>query len=98
MAYAFVFLVAVGVGVAVYITTVRTAGPMAQGFSGAGEPASPDPGLYVPVTPAGPDWQSRLTGFLGLVIAVVAGAVLLALTLYTGVDWLVRLATDAIGD
>ena len=50
------------------------------------------------MAPAKPDWQSRLTGFLGLVIAVVTGAVLLAFTLYTGVDWLVRLATDAIGD
>jgi hypothetical protein len=99
MAYAFVFLVAVGVGVAVYVTTVRSGGSVAAGFSGASErSASPDPGLYVPVTPARPDWQSRLTGFLGLVIAVVAGAVLLAFTLYTAVDWLVRLATDAIGD
>jgi len=98
MAYAFVFLLAVGVGVGVYITTVRSGGSVAAGFSGAAEPVPPDPGLYVPVTPAKPDWQSRLTGFLGLVIAVVTGAVLLAFTLYTGVDWLVRLATDAIGD
>lgn len=98
MAYAFVFLVAVGVGVAVYVTTVRSGGPVAASSFGTAEPVPPDPGLYVPVTPAKPDWQSRLTGFLGLVIAVVTGAVLLAFTLYTGVDWLVRLATDAIGD
>lgn len=98
MAYAFVFLVAVGVGVAVYVTTMRSGGPVAAGSFGTTEPVPPDPGLYVPVTPAKPDWQSRLTGFLGLVIAVVTGAVLLAFTLYTGVDWLVRLATDAIGD
>ena len=41
MAYAFVFLVAVGVGVAVYVTTVRSSRPVAQGFGPAGEPASP---------------------------------------------------------
>lgn len=97
MAYAFVFLVAVAVGVGVYVTTVRSDRPVAQGFGSASESPVPEPGVYVPVTSARPDWQSRLTGFLGLVIAVVVGAILLAFTLYTGVEWLVRFAADAVG-
>jgi hypothetical protein len=97
MAYAFVFLVAVAVGVGVYVTTVRSGRPVTQGFGSATEPEVPESGAYVPVT-AGPlDWQSRLTGFLGLVIAVVVGAVLLAFTLYAGVEWFVRFAADAVG-
>jgi hypothetical protein len=97
MGYAFVFLVAVGVGVAVYVTTVRSSRPVTQGFGPAGEPASPEPGTYVTVSSARPDWQSRLTGFLGLVIAVVAGAIVLAFTIYAGVDTLVRFISDSLG-
>lgn len=99
MAYAFVFLVAVAVGVGVYVSTVRGARPVAEGFEATGDaPAAGPPGTYVPVVSSRPDWQSRLTGFLGLVIAVVAGAIVLAFTLYAGVEWLVRLATNAVGD
>jgi hypothetical protein len=95
MGYAFVFLVAVAVGVGVYVTTVRGGRAITEGFGT--DPGSADPGTYVPVTPARPDWQSRLTGFLGLVIAVVVGAIVLAFTLYAGVEWLVELVTDAVG-
>lgn len=97
MAYAFIFLVAVAVGVAVYVTTVRAGRPVAQGFGPSGEGAPPEPGTYVPVTEAGTDWQSRLTGFLGLVIAVVVGAIVLAFTLYAGVETLVRVVTGSFG-
>jgi hypothetical protein len=51
----------------------------------------------VTVSSARPDWQSRLTGFLGLVIAVVAGAIVLAFTIYAGVDTLVRFISDSLG-
>ena len=97
MAYVFVFVVAVAVGVGVYVTTVRASRPGAEGFGPSAEGASPESGTYVPVTPVRPDWQSRLTGFLGLVIAVVVGAVALAVTVYAGVETLVRLVSGSIG-
>lgn len=96
MSYAFVLLLAVAVGAGVYISTIRGDGQVAQGPSSTGDPA--ERGTYVPVAPEHPDWQSRLTGFLGLVVAVVVGAVLLAFTLYTGIERLIRFATDAVGD
>lgn len=97
MGYAFVFLVAVAVGVGVYVTTVRGDRAVTEGFGTGTDPGAGDAGTYVPVAPGRPDWQSRLTGFLGLVIAVVVGAIVLAFTLYAGVEWLVKLVTDAVG-
>jgi hypothetical protein len=95
MAYAFVFFVAVGVAVAVYVTTVRNGGMLDDGFGGGDVPSGPG-ATYVPVTEARTDWQSRLTGFLGLVIAVVVGAIVLAFGIYTGVSWLVRLVGNVV--
>jgi hypothetical protein len=99
MAYAFVFLVAVSVGVGVYVTTLRGNRDVADGLVGpAGGPPQAGPGgTYVPVVAGTPDWQSRLTGFLGLVISIVVGAVLMAATLYVGVSWLVRVIAGAFG-
>jgi hypothetical protein len=97
MAYAFVFLVAVGVAVAVYVTTVRGGQPIADGFGPeAATPGSGDGGTYVPVTATRPDWQSRLTGFLGLLIAVVVAAIVVAASLYVGVSWLVETIGDLV--
>lgn len=96
MAYAFVFLVAVGVAVAVYLTTVRSGQPLTGGFGPEAAGAGGDGGTYVPVTAGRPDWQSRLTGFLGLVIAVVVGAIVVATGIYVGVSWLVQAITDLV--
>lgn len=99
MAYAFVFLVAVGVAVGVYVTTVRGGRTLPDGYATMGPDGPPGAaGTYVPVTPVRVDWQSRLTGFFGLVIAVVVGAVVLAFGLYAGVSLLVRLIADAVSD
>lgn len=99
MAYAFVFLVAVAVGVGVYVTTLRGNREAVDGLVGAagGPPQAGPGGTYVPVVAGTSDWQSRLTGFLGLVISIVVGAVLMAATLYLGVSWLVRLIASAFG-
>jgi hypothetical protein len=99
MGYAFVFLVAVGVGVAVYATTIRGERPIADGVFGSGDgpPEATPGGTYVPVVAGRPDWQSRLTGFLGLVVAIVVSAIITATALYMGVSWLVHLIASALG-
>lgn len=101
MAYMMVFLVAVAVGAAVYVVTVRE-GLGARMFSGltgaeAGAPGGGDAaaagqaGAYVRVSAMRPDWQTRLTGFLGLIVAVVVGAVVIAVSLYVAFSWLAHL-------
>jgi hypothetical protein len=87
--YLLVFVIAAGVGVAVYALTLRDGMQPIPGFS---EPDPPKPeGSYVSVAGGTPDWQSRLTGLLGLVVAVVIGAVALAAVLYISIDTIVRL-------
>lgn len=100
MAYLMVFLVAVAVGAAVYVVTIREA-PAGPVFSGLGRgdaaalsegdaavAASEQAGAYVRVSAMRPDWQTRLTGFLGLIVAVVMGAVVIAVSLYVAFSWL----------
>jgi hypothetical protein len=88
--YLIVFVVAVAVGTAVYFATLRGVGPIGTfGFGEAapaaagGPPPDPGPGMsYVPVQESRHDWQARLTGMLGLLVAVAVGGIALAISLY----------------
>ena len=83
MAYVLVLVVAAAVGAGVYVFTLRQ--PSAPGERDPGGGGVADPGLvgsYVPVVAAATDWESRLTSALGLVIAVIVGAVALAASTY----------------
>ena len=101
MAYLFVVLVAATVGAAAYLMTLRQgAAHAAAGPPRANHPVGvPVPGsgqTYVTVTDTRLDWESRLTGALGLVIAVIAGAAALAFTTYAGASLLVKLVHRAV--
>jgi hypothetical protein len=50
---------------------------------------------YVPVSTTHQDWATRLTGLLGLLVTVVVGAVVLALSVYLSVGWLAHKIGDA---
>ena len=90
MGYLIVFVIAAGVGVAVYAITLRNPPvPVAPARSGSAPGAAG--GSYVSVSGWQPDWQSRLTGLLGLTIAVVVGAAALAFATYLGVSALFKL-------
>jgi hypothetical protein len=75
--------------------------PPPPGPSRANQPVGvPVPGsgqTYLTVTDTRLDWESRLTGALGLVIAVIAGAAALAFTTYAGASLLVKLIHRAVG-
>jgi hypothetical protein len=91
--YLIVFVIASAVGVAVYALTLRE-GLVPVESTSAGEPgaeASRPEGTYVSVAGGRPDWQSRLTGLIGLVVAVVLGAVALAAILYVSISSVVRI-------
>jgi hypothetical protein len=65
---------------------------------GSGPSSGPSPGRsYAPVTDIRASWESRLTGALGLVIAIIVGAVSLALGTYLGISFLVRLLDRSVG-
>jgi hypothetical protein len=100
MGYLIVFLTAAGVGVGVYALTIREGIQPIPGFSEPDRPRQPE-GTYVSVSGDRPDWQSRLTGLLGLSVAVVLGAVALAAVMYLSVSTIVRilgeLAPDGVG-
>ena len=87
MAYVLVLVVAAAVGAEVYVFTLRQP-PIAPPSGSAerdpvgGGVADPGLGSYVPVVAAATDWESRLTSALGLVIAVIVGAVALAASTY----------------
>jgi hypothetical protein len=92
MAYVLVILVGAAVAAGVYVTTLRSASPDTLGGSDAlGGTVSAPAGSYVPVTQGRPDWQTRLTGLLGLIIVVVVTSVVLAVVLYAGISALLRL-------
>ena len=63
--------------------------------SGAGDARSAVPEGYIPVAPGAPSWHSRLGGLMGLVIAVGAGAIALALALYAIGELIARLVSSA---
>ena len=86
MGYVLVLLVSLAVGAAVYVVTARN-GSVAFGSHRAGG----DEGeAYVPVGTAQSDWQTRMTGVLGLLIVVVGGAIVAALGTYALVQALVH--------
>jgi hypothetical protein len=102
MAYLLVMMVAAAVGAAAYLMTLRQgAAHAAAGPTRSNQPVGvPVPGsgqTYVTVTDTRLDWESRLTGALGLVIAVIAGAAVLALSAYVSVSFLVKLIKHAVG-
>ena len=86
MGYVLVVLVAAAAGAGVYLYTLRQ--PVPSSAPPSGDPAderAPEPGLggsYVPVVASATSWESRLTSALGLVIAVIVGAVALAASTY----------------
>lgn len=102
MVYLLVVLVAAAVGAAAYLMTLRQgAAHAAAGPPRANQPVGvPVPGsgqTYLTVTHTRLDWESRLTGALGLVIAVIAGAAALAFSVYAGASLLVKLIHRAVG-
>jgi len=87
--YLIVFAIASAVGVAVYAVTLREE---AQPLPGLTDLQSQTPaGTYVSVAGGKPDWQSRLTGLLGLFVAVIVGAAALAAVLYISFQSVFRL-------
>jgi hypothetical protein len=101
MAYFLVLVVAAAVGAAAFRATLRqgvapTAGARAGSTQPVGVPVSLPEQSYVPVTDFRSTWESRLTGALGLVIAVIVGAVALALGTYLGVLFLVKLLDRSV--
>jgi hypothetical protein len=68
-------------------------GPPQRGAAVSDRPAIPDG--YIPVAPASPSWHARLGGLMGLVIAVGAGAIALALSLYAIGSLIARLVSGA---
>jgi hypothetical protein len=106
MAYLLVLVVAAAVGAAAFRATLhQSAAPTAAGRHRETQPVGvPVPGSgassgrsYVPVTDIRASWESRLTGALGLVIAIIVGAVSLALGAYLGISFLVRLIDRSVG-
>jgi hypothetical protein len=98
MAYLMVVVVAAAAGAAVYLLTLRS-GAVPAG-DGSSQPAPQPPatgGSYVPVVSAATDWESRVTSALGLVIAVIVGAVALAASTYVTFSVLARLVSHAAG-
>jgi hypothetical protein len=95
MGYLFVFLIAAAVGVAVYAITLRSDAPLTSAGSAPDPGTAAPPGDYVTVTGWRPDWQSRLTGLLGLLLAVILGAAAIAVSLYLGGSFVARLLDGA---
>jgi hypothetical protein len=96
VAYALVFLVALAVGAGVYVISLRRAPFNEGGFGGETVAARPEP-AFLPVASSRPDWQTRLTGVLGLLIAVTVGAVALTLALVAFGSLIARLFGSVSG-
>ena len=110
MGIVLVLAIAVAVGVLVYRLTAggepASAAPDAapterdeSTWAGASPPQptrSPEiPEGYIPVSEGAPSWHARLGGAMGLVIAVAAGAIGLAFSLWALVELISRLFADA---
>ncbi|MGH2630763.1 MAG: hypothetical protein ACRDHI_09420 [Actinomycetota bacterium] len=65
--------------------------PERGGTTVSERPSIPDG--YIPVAPASPSWHARLGGLMGLLIAVGAGAIALALSLYAIGSLIARLVS-----
>jgi hypothetical protein len=91
MPYLIVLALASAVGVAVYAITLRAGTHPASLDAGPAEaPIPAGPPTYL-VDDGRPGWQVRLTGLLGLVVAVVVGGIALAAVLYVSVSAAVRM-------
>lgn len=90
MPYLIVLALASAVGVAVYAITLRAGTHPAPIDAPAGDDAPAGPPTYL-AEPDRPDWQERLTGLVGLLVAVVVGGVILAMALYVSVSTVIRI-------
>jgi hypothetical protein len=77
MGYVVVFVLATGVGAAVYLVTTRGGIPFGRGAGAVATEGGPA-AFGTPHT----DWQTRVTGLVGLAIAVILAAVVLAAAVY----------------
>jgi hypothetical protein len=98
MPYLIVLAMATAAGVAVYALTLRSATHPTSLSTSVSDPGgtveTPQAGRATYLTGDGrPDWQMRLTGLLGLVVAVVVGGIALAAVLYLSVSTGVRFLT-----
>jgi hypothetical protein len=100
-----VLALAVAAGAAVYRASLYLSGesqPSSSGFlpeegmmSASGQAADLPPGFrYAVLGPGRRSWQTRLIGFLGIVVLVSIAAVALALAVYE-ISHLVRLTLDS---
>jgi hypothetical protein len=101
MAYLLVLVVAAAVGAAAFRATLRqgaapTAAARPRSTQPVGVPVSAPGQTYVPVTDIHATWESRVTGALGLVIAIIVGALALAGGVYLGVMLLVKVLNRSV--
>jgi hypothetical protein len=104
MVYAYIFLAALATGGLVFWLTLRSSPDEAGSGSVDGDgflpPKPPQPGttypegLYVPIASDRRSWQTRVAGFLGLVILVSLAAAALAFSLYQAGVFVARLLSD----
>jgi hypothetical protein len=96
VSYLIVFFIAALVGTAVYLLSIREDGgsPDDGGFV---DEVAPSPGgsrAFLPISTTHQDWATRLTGLLGLLVTVVVGAVVLAVSVYLSVSWIAHKISD----
>jgi hypothetical protein len=103
MVYGYIFLAALAAGLLVFWLTLRSSPeePATASIDGDGflpakppGPGAPTDGIYVPIATDQRSWQTRVAGFLGLVILVSLAAAALAFGLYQAGSWVARLLAD----
>jgi hypothetical protein len=105
MVFGYIFLAALAAGLVVFWLTLRSSPeePLSDSVDGDGflPPSPPRPGatqapdgIYVPIVADRRSWQTRVAGFLGLVILVSLAAAGLAFGLYQAGSWVARLLAD----
>jgi hypothetical protein len=101
-----VLTLAAAAGVAAYRVSLRLSGeepgsdPAGEGFLGGDEASYPGAGSDLPygyryavLGPGRRSWQTRLLGFIGIVLVVCVAAAVLAVTIYE-IGHLVRITLD----
>jgi hypothetical protein len=105
MVYGYIFLAALATGLLVFWLTLRSSPeePVSGGEVDGDGFLPPKPGtvaapatdgMYVPIVADRRSWQTRVAGFLGLVILVSLAAAGLAFGLYQAGSWVARLLSD----
>lgn len=104
MVYVYIFLAALATGGLVFWLTLRSAPeePRPAPLDGDGflPPKPPPPGaaypdgVYVPIVEDRRSWQTRVAGFLGILILVSLAAAALAFSLYQAGSFVARLLSD----